>query len=64
MLKRMQERYANVRDDADLREDLGFVPTEEELRFPEATPEQLTKLRDKERAEEPGAFFCKLCPKK
>ena len=64
MLKRMQERYANVRDDAEVREALGFVPTEEERRFPDATPAQLSKVRADERAAGPGLFFCKLCPTK
>ena len=62
MLKRLSQRYANVRDDAELREELGFVPTEEELRHPEATPGQLAKLRDVERS--PNKFICKLCPEK
>ena len=46
MLKRMTQRYANVKDDAAMREELGFVPTQEELLFPNATPAQLTELRE------------------
>ena len=45
MLKRITQRYANVKDDAAVREELGFIPTEEELLFPDAAPAEHAQLR-------------------
>lgn len=45
MLKRITQRYVNVKDDAAVREELGFMPTEEELLLADAAPAQHAKVR-------------------
>ena len=62
MFKRFQQKYANVKDNKELREDLSFMPSPLETLHPDASPEKLEKLREEYDFE--GDFHCNLCPNK
>jgi hypothetical protein len=62
MFKRIKERCVNVKERKEVREDLGFVPSHDEILLPEGTEAARRALRELHSCA--GEYLCRLCPKK